>query len=412
MRYGIPFKNNDTLKVKENMATTKVLSGNDAIAEAVRQVRPDVVTGYPVTPASPITEALAHHIANGRMDAELVNTESDHSSMSACIGASAGGGRVFTATASQGLAFMHEILFVAASLRLPIVAAVTNRALSAPINVHPDHSDAMAQRDTGWIQLFSENAQEAYDNIIQAFKIAEHPEVKTPVMVGLDGFITSHTLTNLLVEDNPEVADFVGKCQPDYSLLDHQSPVSAGSMDTPEYYFEHKVNQLQGIETARKIIKDVGKEFGHRFGRYYGNFESYKLDDADVAVVMMSSGAGTAKEVVDQLRAKGEKVGLLKLRVFRPFPHRALKERLSHLKAVAVLDRSFAPGSFGGPLFNEIRCALYDAEERPAVHPYIYGLGGRDITRQHLRDLFASLADTGRETEPVEIETGYINLRA
>lgn len=405
------------------MAVMKVLSGNSAAAEAVRQVHPDVVAAYPITPSTPIIEKIAGFIADGQIDTELINAESDHSAVSACIGASAAGGRVFTATASQGLALMHEILFIASSLRLPIVAAVANRALSAPITIHTDHSDSMAQRDCGWVQLFSENAQEAYDNIIQAFKIAEHPDVKTPVLVGMDGFITSHAMANMLVEETADIAEFVGKCVPAYSLLDNENPITIGSIDISDHYFEHKVNQLQGMKNARKIIKEVGKEFGDRFGRYYGNFESYKLDDAEFAVVLMSSSAGTAKESVDELRSKGEKVGLLKLRVFRPFPYRELKERLSHLKAIAVLDRAVSPGNYGGPLFSEIRSSLYDLENRrPLVFPYIYGLGGRDIAMNHFRDVFMEIKEKSAKIgekagekvgEKVEIDTdtAFINLR-
>ena len=389
----------------------KVLSGNSAIAEAVKQVHPDVVVGYPITPSTSILENIASFIAAGQMDTELINAESDHSVVSACIGAAAAGGRVFNATASQGLALMHEILFIASSFRLPIVTAVTNRALSAPINIHADHSDTMAQRDCGWIQIFSENAQEAYDNVIQAFKIAEHPDVKTPVMVGLDGFITSHTMTNLLVEETAEVVDFVGKRPPAYSLLDTENPITVGSLDTPEYYFEHKVLQSQGIENARKVIKEVGKEFGDRFGRYHGYFEPYKLDDADYAVVLMNSSAGAAKELVDELRSKGERVGLLKLRVFRPFPYRELQDALAHVKAVAVLDRVLIPGTYGGPLFTEIRSALYDMETKPAVFPYIYGLGGRDISVNHFRELFRELEEISGEKVEVNLDVRFINLR-
>ncbi|HLP60782.1 MAG TPA: hypothetical protein VK186_18220, partial [Candidatus Deferrimicrobium sp.] len=351
-------------------------------------------------------------IADGQLDAELINTESAYSCISTCIGAAAAGGRVFTVSASQGLAAMHEILFIASSLRLPIVAAVTNRALSAPLNIYADHSDAMAQRDCGWIQIFSENSQETYDNLIQAFKIAEHPEVKTPVMVGLDAFITSHEMANIWLEETDEVSDFVGKCTPAYSLLDSDNPITIGSIDGPDYYFEHKVDQLQGMENARKVIKEVGKEFGDRFSRYYGYFESYKLEDAEYAIVLMSSAAGTAKEVVDELRSRGEQVGLLKLRVFRPFPYQELKAALSHVKAIAVLDRVLTPGSYGGPLFNEIRAAMYDLEEQiqPLIFPYVYGLGGRDISLSHFHDIFQ---DIGQNIEKIEIKTGmaFINLR-
>ncbi|MCP5105961.1 MAG: pyruvate ferredoxin oxidoreductase, partial [bacterium] len=263
-------------------------------------------------------------------------------------------------------------------------------------------------------QFFSENAQEAYDNIIQAFKIAEHPEVKTPILVGMDGFITSHTMSNLWVEETADVSQFVGKCTPAYSLLDTENPITVGSIDMSDYYFEHKVNQLQGIENARKVIKEVGKDFGDRFGRYYGYFECYKLEDADYAVVLMSSSAGTAKETVDELRNKGEKVGLLKLRVFRPFPFQALRETLAPVKSIAVLDRVLTPGSYGGPLFNETRSALYDleSENRPRVFPYVYGLGGRDIGMSHFRDIFSAIKEKSMEKVEVNAETAFVNVRA
>jgi len=388
----------------------KVMNGNSAAAEAVKQVNPDVVVSHPVTPAAGMVEKIASFVANGQMDSELVQAESGPGAASGCIGASAAGGRVFTATASQELASMHEILFIAASLRLPIVAGVANRALSTPANIYADHSDIMAERDSGWVQIFCENPQEAYDNVVQAYKVAEHPEVRTPVMVGMDGFITSHSMENILIEAAEEVGDFVGKFNPVYSLLDAEHPVTVGSHSMSDYYFEHKVNQLQGIENSRKVIKEIGREFGDRFGRYYGHFESYKLEDADFAVVLMSSAAGTAKESVDRLRNRGEKVGVLKLRVFRPFPYRELREALAHLKALAVLDRTFSPGSPGGPLFNEIRSALYDTGIKPPVFPYIYGLGGRDIKPEHFEEIFRKIKEkSGKENFSASI--GFINLR-
>jgi pyruvate ferredoxin oxidoreductase alpha subunit len=389
----------------------KALSGNSAIAEAVKQVKPDLVVCYPIAPSTSILEEIAKFISQGKLDSEFLNIESDHSAISACIGASASGGRVFTATASQGLAYMHEVLFITSSLRLPIVLAVTNRALSAPINVHADHSDSMAQRDCGWIQMYSENSQEAYDNIIQAFKIAEHPEVKTPVMVGLDGFITSHTVTNIHVEKTDEITDFVGKCIPDYSLLDAKKTITIGSINRPDYYFEHKVNQYQGVVDSKLVIKDIGKEYGDRFGRYYGFFESYRLEDADYAIVLMSSSAGTAKELVDELRKKGVRAGLLKLRIFRPFPHEELRETLAHLKSIAVLDRVLSSGSFGGPLFNEVRSALFDLEKKPLIFPYIYGLGGRDIELKHIENVFKEMKEKVENKEQVKVEVQFINLR-
>ncbi len=392
------------------MSVMKVLTGNAAVSFAVMQLKPDVVTSCPVTPSASIIENIAVAIANGELDCEILHLESEYSAISACIGASAAGGRVFTATASRGLSLAQEALFQLASLRLPVVIAVTNRAISAPLNIFADHSDSMAQRDCGWIQIYSENPQEAYDNTVQAMKIAEHPDVRTPVMICLDGFITSHAMENVWVEERDEVVDFVDRCPPTYSLLDTDHPVTLGSVAMPDYYFEHKINQEQGIENSRKVIKEVGKEFGDRFGRYYGNFETYKLEDAEYAIVVIGSSAGTAKEVTDYLRAKNEKVGILKLRVFRPFPYKELREALDGLKAIAVLDRSMSPGGYGGPLFTEIRSALFDLDKKPVVLPFIYGLGGRDLKTKHIDEIFMGLKsfeDNGKK----EAEISFINLR-
>ncbi|MCP5048023.1 MAG: pyruvate ferredoxin oxidoreductase [bacterium] len=408
------------------MSAMRAMNGNSAMAEAVRQVTPDVVMSHPITPISPVIESIAESVADGRIDAEFVHAESGTSAISGCIGASAAGGRVFTATSSQDLASMHQMLMIASSLRLPIVAAVANRALAAPENVQADHSDTMAQRDNGWIHIYSENPQEAYDNLVQAFKIAEHSDVRTPVIVGMDGFVTSHSVENLVVEEAEDIGRFVGKFESVYSLLDNEHPVTAGSHARSDYYFEHKVSQLQGIENSRQVIKEIGREFGDRFGRYYGHFESYKLEDADFAVVLMSSAAGTAKEAVDQLRSRGEKAGLLKLRVFRPFPYHELSDTLSRLTAVAVLDRSVSPGGFGGPLFNEIRSALYDSQTKPKVFPYIYGLGGREISPPDIEEIFKEIRENSLTHEPEGNEpeesggigrTGtvsvkYVNLRS
>jgi pyruvate ferredoxin oxidoreductase alpha subunit len=387
------------------------MDGNSAIAEAVKQVNPDVVVVHPITPATPMAEKIASFVANGQMDTEIVNVESGHSAISGCIGASAAGGRVFTASSSQGLISMHEVLYIAASLRLPIVSGVADRALSAPENLYADHSEAMAERDRGWIQLFSENPQEAYDNLVQAYKIAEHLSVRTPVMVGMDAFSTSHCLENLSIEPAAEVDSFLGKFVPAVSLLDSEHPVTIGSHAFSDYYFEHKANQWQGIEEARKVIKEVGKEFGDRFGRYYGFFESYKMEDADFVLLLMGSAAGTAKEAVDQLRSQGEKVGLLKLRVLRPFPYREIIENLSNCIAVAILDRAFSPGTLGGPLFNETRAALYDAPRKPLIFPYIYGLGGRDLGITHLVKIFKEIKENV-ETDDVLLEVRWVGLRS
>ncbi len=392
------------------MSFIKVLNGNQTIAEAVRQIDPDVVAAYPITPSTAIVETIAQFRADGLIQGEFVCPESEHSAMSVCIGAAAAGGRVMTATCSQGLALMWEMLYIAAGLRLPIVAAIVNRALSAPINIHGDHSDTMGARDSGWIQLYSENCQEAYDNFIQAFRIAEHLDVRTPVLVGLDGFIISHSAEQIQVEEDEEVREFVGEYKAVYPLLDTSRWITVGPIDFTDYYFEHKRSQIEGIENSPPVIEQVGREFGQKFGRSYGFFEEYRMEDAELAIVVMSSAAGTGKDAVDELRQEGVPIGLLKPRVFRPFPHQKIAQALSRLKAVAVLDRSSSPGAFGAPLFTEIRSALYDYEKRPKIVNYIYGLGGRDINIEHFKEVAAKLqkiAATGK----VEEMLGYLNLR-
>jgi len=392
------------------MKTTKILNGNQTIAEAARQIDPDVIAAYPITPSTAIVETIASFRADGLITGEFVCPESEHSAMSICIGAASAGGRVMTATCSQGLALMWEMLYIAAGLRLPIVAAIANRALSAPINIHGDHSDTMGARDSGWIQIYSENCQEAYDNFIQAFRIGEHSDVLTPVFVGLDGFIISHSSEAVQVEDDAAVKKFIGEFKPPYPLLDTSRKFSVGPIDFTDYYFEHKRSQIEGIENSPRVIEEVGKEFGRTFGRTYGFFEEYRTDDAELCIVVMSSAAGTGKDAIDELRAEGKKIGLLKPRVFRPFPHQQIAEALKKMTAVAVLDRSSAPGAFGAPLFTEIRSALYDYEKRPKMVNYVYGLGGRDIKVEHFKEVSEKLeriADTGKVDEML----GYLNLR-
>ena len=392
------------------MSTLKTLNGNQTIAEAVRQIDPDIMAAYPITPSTAIVETIAQFRADGLISGEFVCPESEHSAMSVCIGAAAAGGRVMTATASQGLALMWEMLYIAAGLRLPIVAAIVNRSLSAPINIHGDHSDTMGARDSGWIQIYSENCQEAYDNFIQAFRIAEHLDVRTPVLVGLDGFIISHSMEVIQVEDDQKVKEFIGEYQPVYALLDPERKMTVGPIDFTDYYFEHKRNQLEGIENAPPIVEAVGKEFGQKFGREYGFFEEYRMDDAEACIVVMSSAAGTCKDAVDELRENGKKVGLLKPRIFRPFPHQKIAEALKKMKAVAVLDRCSSPGAFGAPLFTEIRNALYDCDQRPKIVNYVYGLGGRDIMIEHFKQV-ASKLERIAETGKVDEIYGYLNLR-
>jgi len=392
------------------MGKITILTGNAAIAEAIRQIEPDVVAAYPITPSTAVVQYVAQFVADGIINSEFVCPESEHSAMSMCIGASAAGARVVTATASQGLALMWELLYIAAGLRLPIVTAVACRALSAPINIHGDHSDTFGARDSGWIQLYSENPQEAYDNMIQAIKIAENPEVRTPVLVGFDGFVTSHSAENVIVEEDEEVKKFIGEYKPPVSILDTKNPVTIGSIVFTDYYFEMKRNQIEGIERSRKVIKEVGEEFGKKFGRRYDFFEKYLVEDAELIMVVMGSAAGTAKAVVDLLRSKGKKVGMIKLRVLRPFPYMELSEVLKDARAVGVMDRSTSPGGFGAPLFTEIRSALYQLDNRPVVLNFIYGLGGRDVTMDNIEEAFHKLEESTKKGWKGEL-INYLNLR-
>ena len=366
-------------------------TGNEAMAEAMRQINPDVVAAYPITPATEIVQLFSNFVADGLVDTEFVTVESEHSAMSACIGASAAGARVMTGTSSQGLILMAEMLYIAAGLRCPIVLAEVNRALSAPINIHCDHSDTMAVRDAGWIQIFSENAQEAYDNLIQAVRIAEHPEVLLPAMVTTDGFIFSHGMEAVELLPDEEVKAFIGRYRAERPLLDVEHPITVGGLDFTDFYFEHRRQIAEAVENARRVIPEIGREFGRRFGRSYGLIESYRLDDAELAVVALGSTAGTARAAVDELRAEGVRAGLLKIRVFRPFPAAEIAEVLGKARAVAVMDRSDGLAGWGGPLFAEVRSALYGGKNTPPVVDYVYGLGGRDINVADLRRVFGDL---------------------
>lgn len=393
------------------MVNKKVaLTGNEAVALSMKQINPDVVAAYPITPQTEIVQFFSSFVANGQVDTEFVTVESEHSAMSATVGASAAGARAMTATSANGLALMWEVVYIAASNRLPIVMPVVNRALSAPINIHCDHSDTMGARDSGWIQLYSENSQEAYDNMIQAVRIAEHPDVLLPVMVMMDGFIISHGLENLEVMDDESVKDFVGTYKPDHYLLDIENPITMGPLALFDFYFEIKRQQAEAMKNAKDVILDVAKEYKDLSGREYGLFESYKLDDAEIAIVVMSSAAGTGKYVVDKLREEGKKAGLLKLRVFRPFPHKEIAEALKHIKALAVMDRAESFSDFGGPLFAPIRSALFDVKNDIKVVDYIYGLGGRDIVPPHIEKVFNDLEEI-KETGKYDKLVNYLGVR-
>ena len=392
------------------MAKVVGFNGNAAVAYAMKQINPDVVAAYPITPQTDCVERFAEYVSEGLVDSEFITVESEHSAMSACIGAAAAGGRVMTATAANGLALMWEMLYIAASMRLPIVMMVTNRALSGNINIHCDHADTMGARDAGWIHLFSENAQEAYDNTIQAIKIAEDLGVRLPIMVTQDGFIISHAVERVEILEDEEVKNFIGAYKGRYPLLDLNNPVTYGPIDLFDYYFEHKRSQIEAIDNCLPVIERVGKEIGELSGRNYEHLEGYRLEDAEYAVVALGSTCGTAREAIDSLREKGKKVGLLKMRCFRPFPRESVIEALSPLKGIAVLDRSVPFGGFGGPLFTEVRSALYYAPSRPSIINFFYGLGGRDI---YPEDIEKALERTEEVVKAGKIEQhiDYLGLR-
>jgi len=398
------------------------LSGDEAVAYAVKQCDVDVVAAYPITPQTIIVERFSEYVHNGEVDTEFVCVESEHSALTACLTASAVGARTFTATASAGLALMHEMVYVTSGCRAPVVMAIVNRALSAPINIHCDHSDSMAERDGGWIQLYAENSQEAYDSIIQAFRIAEHPDVLLPVMVGLDGFFLSHTLENVQILPDEAVKNFVGirkfllvknhegKLVP--FRLDPENPITIGPLALYDYYFEHKRQQEEAMRRASEIIKQVHDEYANISGRRYGDglVEAYRMEDAEIATICIGSTAGTTKTVVDELRSKGVKAGLLRIRTFRPLPVKEILAALGDVKALGVMDRACSFGGFGGPLFHEIRHILYDAPIHPHVANYIYGLGGRDMSHMLIDQVYRDLQKT-LETNRVEKLIQFIGLR-
>jgi len=392
------------------MAKILALTGNEAAAYAMMQINPDVVAAYPITPQTALMQKFADFVSDGDVDTELILVESEHSAMSATLGASAAGARAMTATAANGLALMWEIVYIAASNRLPIVMPVVNRALSAPINILCDHSDTMGARDSSWLQLYSENAQEAYHNTIQAMRIAEHPDVLLPVMVTLDGFIISHGMEDVTILEKSEVQKFVGEYQPHYPLLDADKPVSYGPIDFHDYYFEHKKPQVDAMENAFGVIQEIGREFSQLCGREYGLFETYLMDDAEVAVVVLGSTAGTTRYVVDSLRRQGVKAGLLKLRAFRPFPARQIAETFKHLKSLAVMDRAISFGAHGGPLFMEICSALFNAHLDIPVLNFIYGLGGRAAEIENIEEVYARLQKVAQAGQ-VDQAINYLNLR-
>ncbi|MBR6238369.1 MAG: pyruvate ferredoxin oxidoreductase [Lachnospiraceae bacterium] len=369
------------------------LSGNEAIATAMRQINPDVFAMFPITPSTEIPQYFAQYVADGKVDTEFICVESEHSSLSACLGAEAAGCRAITATSSAGLSFMNEILYVAGSLRLPVVLAVACRALTGPININHDYSDSMAERDSGFIQLYGENNQEVYDNYLMAHRIAEHPDVRLPLMVCEDGFITSHAIENIEIEEDEKVKNFVGEYNPENYLLKKENPLAVGPYGVSGYYMEARVAQAEAMKNARKVIYDVADDFYKTFGRKYGMIEEYMMDDAELAMVIMGSSAGTAKATVDMLRKEGIRAGLIKVRVFRPFPAEEIAKALSGVKAVAVMDKSEGFSACGGPLFAETAGAIINMDNRPKMVDIVYGLGGRDFTVDAARSVYEKLAD-------------------
>ena len=392
------------------MSIRERLSGNEATAIAMKQINPDVVAAFPITPSTEIPQYFSTFVSNGEVDTEFVAVESEHSAMSATIGAEAAGARAMTATSANGLSLMWEMIYIASSLRLPIVMALVNRAVSGPLNIHNDHSDAMGVRDAGWIMLFSENNQEAYDNMLMAHRIAEHKDVQLPIMVCQDGFITSHSIENIELENDEEVKKFVGQYKPEHYLLNDKEPIAIGPLDLQAYLFEHKAQQAEAMKNAKKVIKEVAKEFEKWTGRKYEFFEKYKLDDAEIAIVCMNSTAGTTKAVVDELREKGVKAGLLKLRMFRPFPAEEIAEALQGLKAVAILDKADSLNSAGGALFEDVTSAMYVNKKQVPMVNYIYGIGGRDTTTMQIESVYNDLQEivkTGETGNPYR----YLGLR-
>ena len=392
------------------MAIKERMSGNEAVAYAIRQINPDVMPAFPITPSTEIPQMVSTYIANGEIDTEFIPVESEHSAMSACIGSEAAGARTITATSSAGLALMWEELLLAASNRMPIVLTLVNRTLSGPININCDHTDGMGARDTGWIQIYAENNQEVYDNLLQAYRIAEHKDVRLPIMICQDGFITSHAVQNIeLMEDAP-VKEFVGEYEPEEYMLNPGKPVSVGPYSITNYVMEGRKNQLIALENAKQVILNVAKEYAQISGREYGLFEEYRTADADYIMLLIGSAAGTAKQAVDELREEGKKVGVMKLRVFRPFPAEEIAEALKNCKAAAILDRCESYNGNGGPLGAEVMAGLYRKKIYISATNYIYGLGGRDFTTDDAKAVFAQLEEsiaTGREIEQYQ----YIGLR-
>ena len=392
------------------MGIRERLSGNEAVAYAMKQINPDVMGAYPITPSTEIPQYFSTYVDNGEVDTLFIAVESEHSAVSTCIGAEAGGCRAISATSSCGLCYMTEMLYVAASDRLPITLAVSCRALSGPININNDHSDAMGVRDAGWLMLFAETNQEAYDNYLQAMRIAETPDVRLPIMICQDGFITSHAVENIMLLEDELVKDFVGEYEPEEFLLNPGKPIAVGPYSVSNYAMEAKKNQEIAMENSKEVILEVAKKFAAMSGREYGLFEEYRTEDADYIILIMGSAAGTAKEAVDELREQGKKVGVLKLRVFRPFPAEEIAKALKGCKAVAILDRCESYNGNNGPLGQEVMAGLFREKVMIEAVNYIYGLAGRDFTISDAKAVFEEITDLVENGKEVP-QHQYIRLR-
>ena len=382
----------------------KALEGDKAVTEAIRQINPDVMAAYPVTPQTEIVMEFAELVAEGLVDTEYIRVESEHAAMSSCIGAASAGARAMTATCGPGLALMWETLWVTSGLRCPIVMAVVNRSLSAPLNILTDQTDMMGSRDSGWVQIYAENHQEVYDNFIQAVRIAEHPDVMLPIMCGHAGFVLGHTLGRVEVLPDEVVRKFVGEYKPLYSILDIEHPKTIGAYDHWDYFFEHRRQLFEAINNVLRVIPEIAQEYSKISGRYYGLVESYRLDDAEVAILIIGSGAGACREAVDAMRQKGVKAGMLKVRCFRPFPADEIVKALKGKKAVAAMDRCECFGGEGGPLFIEACSAFFNRGLPMKMIDYFYGLGGRDTVPSEFCDIFRELfqiAETDKIKPPL-----------
>ena len=392
------------------MSKKAFMSGNEAVATALRQINPDVFPAFPITPSTEVPQYFSNYVANGLVDTEFITVESEHSSMSAAMGASAAGARALTATSSAGLAFMWEVLGVAASSRLPVGLAAVCRALTGPLNINCDHSDTMGARDSGWIQLYAEDNQEAYDNMVMAFNIAEHKDVMLPIMICQDGFITSHAVNDMELLEDDVVKKFVGEREASEYLLNPDEKFAVGPYAVSDYYMESRKAQAHAMENAKQVIMDVAKDFEKISGRKYGLIEEYKMDDAEYAIVIIGSAAGTSKEAIDQMREAGDKVGLVKVRSFRPFPAEEIGNALKGCKAVAVMDRSEAFSTNGGPLGAETMQAMYQYGCDALAIDIMYGIGGRDVRVEDIKGVYETLKDIAKTGDRGEIYR-YMGLR-